>query len=370
MIQTAPGARKLRDFYEQKPNAPFYQSEFGFYSLDAWKDQGMPQDVPREKLFGFDPKGQHNLTGLGWCEAAFEPVFETKLIEDRGEHEVVQDFAGRHVLFFKNRRSGFMPTYLDHPVKDLRTWKENCEWRLDPSTPARFAALDQRMADAKTAAEQGLIITQQVIGGYMFLRSLIGPEDLLYKVYDDPALIRACMERWLLLADTVIARHQAHVTLDELFLAEDICYNSGSLISPDMMREFLLPYYQQLVKNIRARQLDKNRRLTIQVDTDGRAEPVIDVYREMGMDSMSPFEVASGCDVVALRKKYPDLLMRGGFDKRILAKGKEAIDREIDRVFPFMKAQGGYLPQCDHGVPAEVRYGDYLHFRKRCLEFA
>jgi uroporphyrinogen decarboxylase len=88
------------------------------------------------------------------------------------------------------------------------------------------------------------------------------------------------------------------------------------------------------------------------------------------MGYMSPFEVASGSDVVALRKKYPDLLMRGGFDKRILARGKEAIDREIDRIFPFMRKLGGYLPQCDHGVPAEVRYEDYLHFRKRCLEFA
>jgi hypothetical protein len=52
------------------------------------------------------------------------------------------------------------------------------------------------------------------------------------------------MQTWLALADAVIARHQQHVTLDELFLAEDICYNNGPLISPDMMREFLLPYYQ------------------------------------------------------------------------------------------------------------------------------
>ena len=84
---------------------------------------------------------------------------------------------------------------------------------------------------------------------------------------------------------------------------------------------------------------------------------------------MSPFEVASGCDVVEVRKKYPDLLISGGIDKRILAAGKDAIDKEIERIMPFMKKQGGYLPTCDHGVPEEVEFTDYLHYRKRMLEY-
>ena len=75
----------------------------------------------------------------------------------------------------------------------------------------------------------------------MYLRSLIGPEDLLYLFYDDPDLIHDCMKTWFELADAVIARHQEQLVFDELFLGEDICYNHGALISPDMMREFLLP---------------------------------------------------------------------------------------------------------------------------------
>ena len=70
----------------------------------------------------------------------------------------------------------------------------------------------------------------------------------------------------------MIARHQQHVTLDEIFLAEDICYNHGPLISPDMMREFLLPYYQQLIANVKARQIDRTRHLYVQIDTDGYAD--------------------------------------------------------------------------------------------------
>ena len=88
------------------------------------------------------------------------------------------------------------------------------------------------------------------------------------------------------------------------------------------------------------------------------------------MDYMSAFEVASGCDVVRSGKEYPDLLISGGIDKRILAEGKEAIDRHIDSILPVMKKRGGYIPTCDHGVPAEVSFENYIHFRKRLQEFA
>ena len=115
----------------------------------------------------------------------------------------------------------------------------------------------------------------------MYLRSLIGPiQTAIHGFYDSPELIHDCMRTWFDLADAVIGRHQEHVTLDELFLAEDICFNSGPLISPDMMREFLFPYYQQLIINIKARQLDRTRHLYVQIDTDGWAAPVIPVYKE------------------------------------------------------------------------------------------
>jgi uroporphyrinogen decarboxylase len=363
-------ARKLRDTYARKPDAPFFQREFGYFCLERWKEQGMPQDVPKEKLFGYDLPGNHYLSELGWCEAAFSPVFEERVIEDRGEHELAQDWAGRHVLFFKGRRNGFMPEYVSHPVKDRKTWEESCKWRLNPSTPARYADLEARAGQAREAASRGLMIGQRVVGGYMYLRSLIGPLELLYMVHDAPELIHECMRTWLAMADAVTARHQEHVTFDELFFGEDICYNHGPLISPDQMREFLIPYYQQLIANIRSRQIDKARHLYFQIDTDGDARPVIPIYRELGMDVMSPFEVAAGCDVVEIGRQYPDLALLGGVDKRELAKGKEAIDRLVARIFPAMRRRGGYLPTCDHGVPEEVRYEDYLHYRKRCLEFA
>ncbi|NLG24838.1 MAG: hypothetical protein GX558_05745 [Clostridiales bacterium] len=367
----AEGARKYWDFYNMVPGAGFYQKEFGFYSLDKWRaDEGLAADADLAQLFGYDEPGRVDLGGLGWCEAGFLPAFDEEVLEDRGDYEVVRDFAGRKLLCFKGRRNGFMPEYIDHPVKDMRTWERDCLWRMDPSSPGRRQEIDRIMPGVIEKAGRGFFVGQSVVGGYMYLRSLIGPEGLLYMFYDDPDVIHACMRAWFELADSVIARHQQHVTLDELFIGEDICYNHGSLISPDMMREFLFPYYQQLLANTRRRQIDKNRPLHFQVDTDGYCDPVIDLYRELGMTHMSPFEVASGCDVIETGRRYPDLRISGGVDKRILAQGPDAIDRMVDRIFPAMRKRGGYLPTCDHGVPEEVSLKNYLHFRKRCLEFA
>lgn len=359
-------ARRLRDVYAITPGAPLIQTEFGFMegTLDRFRREGMPDPPP----FDFDPSARFSLSHLGWCEAAFVPAFEQIVLEDRGDYELVQDTAGRAVLYFKGRRQGFMPEYVDHPVKDMATWEQNVKWRLDPNNPERYRDLEEVVRQGRAAAAEGKMIVANMIGGYMYLRSLMGPEEVLYAFVDQPELIHDCMQRWLKLADAVTARYQEYLTIDEVFLAEDICYNAGSLISPEMMRTFLFPYYRQLIDNVRRRQIDRERRLYIQIDTDGNVNNIIDVYREIGMDVMSPFEVASHCDVVELGEKYPDLVMKGGIDKRVLAEGPKAIDAMVERILPAMRRRGGYTPTCDHAVPVEVSYENYLHYRKRCLE--
>ncbi len=370
-IKMHPSVKKLRDFYAIKPGAPVIMDDFGWFTLDRWIEKGyIKSEQDLKDMLEFDSPGSYGLGNLGWCQAPFYPYYEEKILEDRGEHELVRDKYGRHVLFFKNRRSGFMPEYVNHPVKDMKSWEENCKWRMDPLSEGRFENFDLLMENAKKAEAEGKIITLNAVGGYMYLRSLVGPLEILYKFYDEPELIVDCMETWFNVVDNIAARFQEHVSIDEFYVGEDICYNHGPLISPDMIREYILPYYKQVMINVRKRQLDKNRRLYFQVDTDGFSDPVIDVYGEIGLDYLSPFEVASGCDVVRTGKEYPNLRIRGGFDKRILASTKEAIDREVDRIMPVMKARGGYIPMCDHGVPEEVSFENYMHFRNRLKEFA
>jgi hypothetical protein len=74
------------------------------------------------------------------------------------------------------------------------------------------------------------------------------------------------------------------------------------------------------------------------------------------------------CDVVEIGKQYPDLVMSGGIDKRVLAQGKDAIESHLRYIMPFMVERGGYYPTCDHGVPDDVSFENYMYYRRRVCE--
>ena len=360
---------RMRATYEFRPVDHLYRREFYIWeeALARWREEGLPEDHGATNLFNYDP-GYNTSPGanLGWCEPPLVPAYESKVIQDEGNYEIIQDWAGRWLKVFKGRRHGFMPDYLRHPVTCLKDWEEEVAPRLDPATPQRYEALDEACVRAKQAqAEEGTFVSQGMVGGYMYLRALAGPEDLLLMFYDQPTLIHAMMQRWLGLAEAALTRLQSQVELDEFSIGEDICYNHGLLISPDMVREFLLPYYQQLVTGLRRRQ---QRKLYFIVDTDGHAPAAIPLYLQAGMDVMWPFEVASGCDVVAIGRQYPELILMGGIDKRALAAGKDAIEAHLQHVLPPLVERGGYVPMCDHGVPDNVSFEDYLYYRRRICE--
>jgi uroporphyrinogen decarboxylase len=63
-----------------------------------------------------------------------------------------------------------------------------------------------------------------------------------------------------------------------------------------------------------------------------------------------------------MRRRYgKGLLMRGGFDKHILARGPDAIRAEVRRLTPLVE-EGGFIPHCDHRVPADVPMANYIFY--------
>ena len=57
----------------------------------------------------------------------------------------------------------------------------------------------------------------------------------------------------------------------------------------------------------------------------------------------------------------------GGFDKHILAQSKANIEREINRLAPLVE-EGGFIGFCDHRVPPDVPYENYLYYLEKVRE--
>ena len=75
---------------------------------------------------------------------------------------------------------------------------------------------------------------------------------------------------------------------------------------------------------------------------------------QLGINGITLCEAAAGMDVVKLGRKYPNLILMDGIDKRELAKGKEAINKEVMYKVPSLIERKGYFPGVDHAVPPDT----------------
>ena len=102
---------RLRATYEFKPLDRLVRQEFYIWdeAIERWKAEGMPTDVPRAELFGFDPSGSCGIGMLGWCEPEFVPPIEEAVLEDFGiaSEERLVGIGERLDKFFTSQRSSF-----------------------------------------------------------------------------------------------------------------------------------------------------------------------------------------------------------------------------------------------------------------------
>jgi len=105
------------------------------------------------------------------------------------------------------------------------------------------------------------------------------------------------------------------------------------------------------------------------MDSDGYNAELLPLWVEAGFDACSPMEVAAGNDIVAYRRRYGTrIAYRGGIDKRALAKGGDVMRAEILRVVPPLLETGGYIPSCDHGVPPDISWPNFIEYARLLAE--
>jgi len=92
---------------------------------------------------------------------------------------------------------------------------------------------------------------------------------------------------WTDFVSQVITRIRGRVQIDRVRISEDMAYKAHSMISPAMVRRFLMPTYHRWVSEIR----DAGCAL-IDVDSDGYIEDLIPMWIEVGINACEPMEVA------------------------------------------------------------------------------
>jgi len=330
----------------------FYFGPWG-ETIERWKQEDGIEDPGAwcAAEFGFD-QGIQIISGPVYM--FYYPAFEYKVLEETDRHIIYQDMHGSILQGMKGKSA--IPKILKPAVTCREDWEKIRDERLNPDIEERFTPFFYDYVKAVKEMDAPVQIGAYPYGLFGTLRDMIGVEELCYMFYDEPELIHEMMDYitdfWLKLYEKIVQ----YIDVDIIHIWEDMSGKSGSIISPDMVREFMLPNYKKICDFAK-----KHNIAVIAVDTDGICDDLIPLFAEAGINMMMPFEVAAGNDVVELRKRFPNMSLMGGIDKMEIAKGKEAIDRELDRIEPLL-GKPGYYPALDHLINPEISYKDYVYF--------
>ena len=212
--------------------------------------------------------------------------------------------------------------------------------------------------------EAGESVVWATLEGYFwFPRTLFGIERHLYAFYDLPDLMKKMNQE---LVEYQIKQLGIFTKIAKpifVTFAEDLSYNHGPMLSQEQFKEFIAPYYEQIVPEL------KKLEIKIFMDTDGDVMPVIPWLKNVGIEGVLPLERMAGVDVPKIRRENPEFLMIGGFDKTVMHKGKQAVKAEFDRLLPTMKT-GGYIPSVDHQTPPQISLDQYKEYLQIFSEYA
>lgn len=288
------------------------------------------------------------------------PLYPETILEEDEDSRVLINTDGVTVRAKKDADS--LPQFLEWPVHDRKSWEQIKEERLGPDIMLRFPPRWEALAGTYRRRDYPLGVG--IEGFFSMPRELLGLVNQLMMYYDDPQLMRDISAHlakvWLAILEEVVSK----VELDYVYFWEDMSFKNGPLMSPRMFAEFVVPYYQRVTGFARAHGIE-----IMFVDTDGDCRLLIPGFLEAGVNGLYPFEVQAGMEIVEVRRQYPQLLMQGGLDKTKLAVSKAAIDAELEAKLPYMLTQGGYIPYCDHLVPPDVPWENFVHYRRKLNEY-
>ncbi|HIE30595.1 TPA: hypothetical protein EYP66_25330 [Candidatus Poribacteria bacterium] len=342
-------------------------------TLAAWRKQGLPEGANYFQtlldILGIEPERTKGPVLSLDVSFRMMPTFEEKVLEHKDGHYVVQDWMGAiteisdrfDYTYIRSARDFVTRKWHKFPVESREDWEE-MKKRYNPHTPGRHP--DDLKERCKAMKDRDYVVTFRFNGSFWQLREWLGLPNLCMMMIDDPGFIEEMIDYWTDFVSKTMEPILENVAVDSVGISEDMAYKGHSMISPAMVRRFLLPAYNRWVPEIKASGCP-----IVDMDSDGYIGELIPIWIEAGINCCDPIEVAAGNDLVEYRRIHgKKMAYRGGIDKRAIAKGGDVIKEEVTRVVPPLLEEGGYIPGCDHGVPFDISWPNFIEYTRLLAE--
>ncbi len=328
---------------------PMFCELFGpLVGLDAeWREQGATEEEINMTAFDWDYVPYVFCGGYTGMQGP-----PPTLKEDNEERRVEVDCMGREMLLLK--KTATIPLPMNFPVQTMDDWL-----KVKPFftfSPDRIK-WDEVEAAAQ-AQKEGSLVCAHMPGAFDVPRELMGEEITCLAYYEQPELMADILATITDTTMRVLEPISEKLKIDQLMVHEDFAGKSGPMVGPIQVREYFQPFYRKVWDMLSSR----GTRIFEQ-DTDGDIKPVIPALLDCGLTSIYPMEPAAGMDIVELRKIYGQrLAVRGGIDKHVIRKDRDAIRRELEHKFDPSLIAGGCVFGLDHRIPNGTSIENYRYY--------
>jgi uroporphyrinogen decarboxylase len=156
---------------------------------------------------------------------------------------------------------------------------------------------DEAVDQTLESLPEGMKLILQTDGIFERFTKLMGLETFSYLLYDDPALVAEMFEIGGRMAVGLFEYMVQLPQVGALWLADDLAYASGTLVSPDLYRRHLFPWYRKIAE------IAQDAHLPFLFHSDGNLLPILDELVEIGINALQPIE-PKAMDIRLLKEKY------------------------------------------------------------------
>ena len=338
-------------------------------TLSRWRSEGLPADRPwfDVLLETLGVEKQSDGSSPEALDVSFKmmPQFEEEVLEHKNGHYLVRDWMGAvteisdvyDYTYIRAAKDFVTRKWHKFPVQTRADWEE-MKKRYDPKTEGRHPEdLMERCARMK---DRDTVAGIHFNGPFWQLREWCGFEGLCLLMLDDPPWVEEMCDFWCDFVLETMRPILENVTLDSVGMSEDMAYKEHSMISPAMVRQFLMPCYAKWISASKDSGVP-----VIFMDSDGHIGDLLPLWIEAGINCCGPIEVAAGNDVVEYRRRFgKKMAYTGTVDKRAIAKGGKIMEQEVLRVVLPLLEDGGTIPGCDHGVPHDISWSNFIEYAR------
>jgi uroporphyrinogen decarboxylase len=200
------------------------------------------------------------------------------------------------------------------------------------------------------------LLTCHAGGPFEHLSWIMSLEGLSFALADEPGLVRAVADR----IGNLLVDFYHHLFdlpgLTAIFPGDDMGFRSGTLVSPDTLRKYVLPWHKILAD------MAHHRGLPYFLHSCGNLENIFpDLIESVGIDGKHSFEDAI-LPIEDVQARWGGrIAVLGGVDINILAEGSEGdVRRRTRRLIETCGPAGRFAVGSGNSIPSYVPERNYL----------